>query len=246
MKRRKFNQLMLSSGIASSFFPSEVWLNNKEKFEYLLGKSNSHLVNFGNFQLEKQSLQAFLKMKEAALKDQIHIEIVSAFRSFKRQKEIFENKYKQFQTHSNSTLEIINQITTYSSIPGTSRHHWGTDIDIIQAEVDAPKNDWLEEENYLKHGAFAQLYNWMQVNAHKFGFFEAYPNNHKQRKGYLFEPWHYSYQPKAKIYLQTYLENNLIQKIKKENLVGLNELEPGFFKNYQDQFILGINQQLIP
>ena len=60
--------------------------------------------------------------------------------------------------------QIINLILEYSSAPGTSRHHWGTDMDI-----NALQNDYFSNKG---NGAF--LYEWLQKNAAKFGFCQPY------------------------------------------------------------------------
>lgn len=247
MKRKKFNQLILSLGITSSLFPYFSYSKTKAlKYDYLLGKSSVHTVSYKQHQLEEQTLQAFLKMKDAALKDGIELSIVSAFRSFERQKAIFEKKFQKNMLTSSSRLEAIQKITTYSSIPGTSRHHWGTDLDLIDHKVDLPNNGLLLEENYLKNGAFHSMYKWMKKNAHLYGFIEAYPNNHKTRNGYFFEPWHYSYQPVSQIYLKDYIENEMILCVKDQPTIGLNDLPNSFFENYQNKFILGIHKNLLP
>jgi len=219
---------------------------NETNFDYLLGKSKHHLEDFKNHLVEKQTLSAYLKMKKDAQKDGIELSIVSAFRSFKRQKFIFEKKHKQYIQTSESNLEAVQKITTYSSIPGTSRHHWGTDLDLIDQSVKLPNEDLLSEKHYSASGIFHKMYQWMQNNANRYGFIEAYPNNHNKRNGYYFEPWHYSYQPVSINYLSQYLENHLINRVKNEKIIGLYELPDNFFEKYQKDFILGIHQDLLP
>ncbi len=248
MKRRKFNQLLVSSKFALSFLPLSMFIPERNEMEliHLLGKTTSHLVTYEQHQLEKQTLKTFLKMKEEAKKEGIKLEIVSAFRSFNRQQEIFEKKFKQFIKESNSNLEAVQKITTYSSIPGTSRHHWGTDLDLIDANVELPEKDILDKKHFLKNGAFSKMYQWMQKNAHDYGFVEAYPDNHSSRKGYFFEPWHYSFLPTSRKYLNDYVKHQLIFQVQKENIAGLNEFSTDFFEQYQEEFILGIHQNLRP
>jgi len=101
---------------------------NSQKIDYkiLLGIEHNDLVG-DTIQLEKNTYTAFEKMRKAALKDGIKIKIVSGFRDFDRQKMIWNSKFKKFTTEYNlSAIDAINEIIRFSTIPGTSRHHWGT------------------------------------------------------------------------------------------------------------------------
>ena len=130
-------------------------------------------------------------MREAALEEGIEIEIVSAYRSYERQKFIWNRKFYSNAQNGISPKENINKIIEYSTLPGTSRHHWGTDIDIIDSN-EKVNGDVLITKLYLKNGPFSKMYKWLTNNSKRFGFHEVYTNN-INRKGFLFEPWHYSY-----------------------------------------------------
>ncbi|MDH3796604.1 MAG: M15 family metallopeptidase, partial [Flavobacteriaceae bacterium] len=102
----------------------------------LMGKVDIQL--FGeDINLREEAYHAFLDMRDAARKDGIEIKIVSSFRNFDRQKAIFERKYERFTEEGLEPLAAIDKIIEYSTIPGTSRHHWGTDIDIIDGNAPA-------------------------------------------------------------------------------------------------------------
>ena len=73
-------------------------------------------------------------MKQAAAEDGIQIKIVSSSRSFERQLAIWNAKYIQNEENGLDPIENIRKIIEYSTIPGTSRHHWGTELDLIDAE----------------------------------------------------------------------------------------------------------------
>ena len=77
-------------------------------------------------------------------------------------------------------LEKAMIILRYSSMPGTSRHHWGTDFDI----------NMLNNEYYDK-GDGKIIYKWLESNAAKFGFGQPY--NAGRENGYKEEKWHWSY-----------------------------------------------------
>jgi len=90
------------------------------------------------------------------------------------------------------------KILEYSSMPSTSRHHWGTDIDINSLESD-----------YFKSGKGKLEYEWLTKNEPKYGFYQVYTSKKNGRTGYSEEEWHWSYLPLANIYLSKY--NTLIK-----------------------------------
>ena len=75
-------------------------------------------------------------------------------------------------------------------MPGTSRHHWGTDIDINSVK-----------KKYFQSQKGKLVYQWLQKNAHLYGFFQVYEKN---RGGYHVEEWHWSYLPISLYYLYYY------------------------------------------
>lgn len=210
--------------------------------EELIGKGQP--VFFGkDHKLRKEAHEAFLKMKTEAQKEGIKIGFVSSYRSFKHQKRIWERKFNRNKALGLSNKENIKKIIEYSTIPGTSRHHWGTDIDIIDLNAKQP-NNLLQPKNYHGNGPFCKLKNWMDDNANRFGFYLVYTNN-GNRKGFKYEPWHYSYKPLSSLYLKKYKTLNLTKIIKKEKLNGWESFSNTFIKNYLAYHILDINPELL-
>jgi hypothetical protein len=84
-------------------------------------------------------------------------------------------------------------ILKFSSLPGTSRHHWGTDVDFNSVSSD----DWAPASPPGKPtaGRFFDLGTWLTANAAKAGFLQAFTPG--RSTGYSEEPWHYSYAPIA-------------------------------------------------
>ena len=112
---------------------SNMNLSQKYDLKNLMGIDDSHIAG-DTIMLEQNTLIAFNKMHEAALEDGIDIKIVSGFRDFKRQMLIWDNKYKKYTAeYKLSPTKAIEEIIRFSTVPGTSRHHWGTEIDIIDA-----------------------------------------------------------------------------------------------------------------
>jgi len=180
--------------------------NNKITKSFLLGKTNlassSVFVQLENqyhtkskMFLEKQTAISFKKMKSAAKKDGINLIIVSGARNYYSQKSIWERKFKNNRSKGLNPLENARKILRYSSMPSTSRHHWGTDIDINSLEP-----------SYFESGQGKREYDWLVNNADRFGFCQVYTdfNNKDRDSGYQNEAWHWSFIPKANIYLKEY------------------------------------------
>ena len=103
----------------------------------LMGKADIDLYG-EDINLRKEAHDAFVKMRDAAAKEGIKMQVVSSYRSFYRQASIFEAKYERYtDVDGMEPLPAIDKIIEYSTIPGTSRHHWGTDVDIIDGSVPA-------------------------------------------------------------------------------------------------------------
>src|SRR5690625_7396566 len=88
----------------------------------------------------------FNLMKKAAKEKGFNIHVISSFRSYSHQNRIWERKYRDFRNRGLSHQNTIDKIIEYSTIPGTSRHHWGTDLDIIDTTKGFPKNPLRSEE----------------------------------------------------------------------------------------------------
>lgn len=173
--------------------------------------------------LRKETYDAFVAMATAAQKDGIQLQIVSGTRNRDRQAEIWEEKWERF---TGSNLEKANEIMQFSSMPGTSRHHWGTDFDINSVEV-----AYFETEYGKK------VYNWMQQNAWNYGFFQPYNKLGTNRySGYKDEKWHWSYYPLSYRFLKAY--NKLV---KQKDIKGFNGADLAKELHVFDQYVNGID-----
>ena len=158
--------------------------------------------------LHRESYAAFRRLHSAARKEGITLEILSGARSFKEQKWIWERKWKRLSSKKKggreASLARAKKILEYSSIPGTSRHHWGTDLDLNSLQ-----------NSYFKKGEGKRLYRWLRQNARNFGFCQVYTKKSKMRPhGYNEESWHWSYLPLARPLARAYLKRILYDDIK--------------------------------
>jgi LAS superfamily LD-carboxypeptidase LdcB len=193
--------------------------------------------------MHKETAEALIRMKAEALKSNINIEVVSAYRSFQRQKEIFEGKYVKFTSEGLSPIQAIEKIIEYSTIPGTSRHHWGTDLDLIDGNAPRPESV-LVASNFLGTGPFCKMKEWMDEHAESFGFYEVYTND-ANRKGFKYEPWHFSYAPVSKPMLQAYKKLDIKEILSEEKVKGSTHFSESFIQKYRAENILDINPKLL-
>lgn len=150
--------------------------------------------------LRKETYQSFIKMSEAAKKDGVELIIISATRNFDLQKRIWENKWEGRTMVEGKNLTTVKDpkerarlILLYSSMPTTSRHHWGTDMDLNSLE-----NSFFESGEGLK------IYQWLTTHASEYGFCQPYTSKTGGRTGYEEEKWHWSYLPLSGDFLQAY------------------------------------------
>tara|TARA_B100000524_G_scaffold111513_1_gene54114 strand:- start:249 stop:932 length:684 start_codon:yes stop_codon:yes gene_type:complete len=210
--------------------------------EILIGIDDSRIVS-DTIHLEKETYSAFIKMKDAAEKDGIIIKLVSGFRDFYRQQMIWNNKYKKFTNEfSLDGPTAIKEIIRFSTIPGTSRHHWGTEIDIIDKNFENEK-DLLISKKYEEGGIFNSLKKWMDKNSKRFGFYIVYDDD-SNRPGFEYEPWHYTYKPISDLYQREFLKLNLKSIISKTKVEGKEFINDEFIKKYIDENIMGISSYL--
>ncbi|MDP8245779.1 MAG: M15 family metallopeptidase [Candidatus Hinthialibacter antarcticus] len=210
----------------------------------LLGKTAPSLFDGVNFNFRQEAADAFVKMQNAAKKDGIKIYSVSSYRGFKHQLGIWNRKYSNYQKRMKKPEDIIAAIVEFSSIPGTSRHHWGTDADLVDDSQKRPRN-LLYSNHFLKGGLYENFYRWMKTHASEFGFHEVYTDD-PERSGYKFEPWHWSYAPLSVPFLRQWSQIDLHKKIAQPPLMGREHLTAEFLEVFRQKWGLGINPALLP
>ena len=145
-------------------------------------------------ELQPEVIEAFGKMRRAAAGAGIALTIISGRRNYEQQKVIWVNKWNKLQSRGIHGVDAVEHILRYSSMPGSSRHHWGTDIDINSLEP-----------AYFTTAKGTKELAWLRANAHNYGFAEVYsPRTTGRSTGYQPEPWHWSYMPLASSYLTQY------------------------------------------
>jgi D-alanyl-D-alanine carboxypeptidase len=152
--------------------------------------------------LRKETYEAFVRMAEAAKADGVNLIIISATRNYFQQKAIWERKWTN-DTESKTPVDRAKKILLYSSMPGSSRHHWGTDVDLNNLN-----NEYFDSGDGLK------IYSWLKAHAHEYGFCQPYTAKTDGRTGYEEERWHWSYTPLSIPFLEAYKKTVTLADIK--------------------------------
>ncbi len=222
---------------------------------HLTGETESHLCSVVDGEslgarVHKDVVEPFLRLKREARNAGFELEIFSGFRDFDRQLGIWNRKASGQQAVLDSNAEPIDvgrlndrelafAILRWSALPGASRHHWGTDLDVFDA---AAKPDGYEIElipdEVNSGGMFGPLHDWLddRITADTaYGFFRPYEWD---QNGVAPERWHLSYAPVAmqnERLLTTSVIRDTIQRadveLKEVILENLDEIYRRFVNN---------------
>jgi len=175
----------------------------------LTGRARSHIVALADAggSVHRHVVTPFRGLKRAAAVAGFQLEAVSGFRDFDRQLLIWNRKFNgemplydaaglRLDTLQLSPGERVTAILLWSALPGASRHHWGTDLDLIDAGTAPGREAALVAAEFAPGGPFAALSAWLEEHAAHFGFFRPFRG---KRSGVQPEPWHYSFAPVAEM-----------------------------------------------
>ncbi len=117
----------------------------------LTGQARTHVVSVvdPDCLLHAQAVTPFLNLRRAAQASGIDLVPWSGFRDFARQLNIWNGKFSgakpmfdasgaRLDAAALAPLERINAILLWSALPGASRHHWGTDVDLVDRNATPP------------------------------------------------------------------------------------------------------------
>ena len=179
--------------------------------EVIHGLTEVHLVPLSpedpGIRLAPGAAAAFRKLQEMARRDGLNLRAASGFRSFERQLRIFSGKMdgsrpvldrneQPLDIRSMDPEQLIRAILVFSAVPGLSRHHFGTDIDVYDPDL-VPAGGSLELTNAeYREGPQAPLSRWLEEHMEECGFFRPYREDTAWSAGEL---WHISYAPDADV-----------------------------------------------
>jgi LAS superfamily LD-carboxypeptidase LdcB len=212
----------------------------------LTGRSRSHIVVLAQpaCSLHFAVVEPFLALRAAAAADGIDLLPLSSFRDFDRQLLIWNEKCRGERPLRDARgglvdagaldeNELVRTILEWSALPGASRHHWGTDMDVVDGAAMPPGyRPQFETHEYAAGGVFAALDDWLADRAGDFGFFRPYST---YRGGVQREPWHLSHAPVAAAAQAQFSVEVLQQAIDGSELLArpaVNRLLPQIFERY--------------
>lgn len=125
--------------------------------------------------MRKEAADALEKMFSDAQDDNIYLYGVSAYRSYQRQKEIYD---KNVRNRGSKATDKV------SAAPGHSEHQSGLAIDISSKSLGCNLCETFGDTEEGK---------WVAKNCYQYGFIIRYPKGAEHITGYTYEPWHLRY-----------------------------------------------------
>jgi LAS superfamily LD-carboxypeptidase LdcB len=221
----------------------------------LTGRDESHLCSTEDAErlsvsVHRDVVAPFDELRSAAAPAGHDVTILSGFRSFDKQLSIWNRKARgelpvldsdarPIDIATLTERELVFAILRWSALPGASRHHWGTDIDVFDAAA-RPAGYVIElvPNEYDGEGMFSPLSRWLDeriANGTSFGFFRPYD---RDRNGIAPERWHLSYGPLSGGFARKLTADVLRETVEAADLMlkgvvleNLDEIMDRFVKN---------------
>jgi LAS superfamily LD-carboxypeptidase LdcB len=218
----------------------------------ITGRARSHIVDLEQppCSLHYEAVAAFLAMRDEARRADIDLVPVSSYRDFGRQVTLWNRKWRgerplydrggRVLDHASlREPDLVDAILCWSAIPGGSRHHWGSDVDVVDANAMPPGYQvQLLPPEYSADGVFGRLSAWLDANMHCFGYFRPFGSD---RGGSAVEPWHLSYAPVAALALEELSLPVLRRAIADSELLGKTHVLERLPEIYT-RFILAVDR----
>ncbi len=197
----------------------------------LTGRARTHVIQVDEprFAAHPEAVAAFMAMRQAAAGSGFDLHPFSSFRDFNTQCRIWNMKFlgkkPLYDEHGRvrdygalSPDQLIGCILNWSALPGGSRHHWGSEIDVVDAASmpEAYKVQLLPLE-VEPDGIFHALHGWLDEHMGEFGFFRPYA---RFQGGMFPEPWHLSYAPVSLAAQEALSLDILLKSIESAELEG--------------------------
>jgi hypothetical protein len=215
----------------------------------LTGRDDSHLVGHKSFKLEEKTLKSFLMLQEDLSSYDINLDIISAYRGFDRQlaiwnekaegkRDLYSKDHQLLDYSSLSEEQILEAILNWSAIPGASRHHWGSDIDVFDSNIKPKAQTDLNNIEYTTD--FKELTKALDSKIqsnNSYSFFRPYSLD---KGGVSKELWHLSHKDSSDQFFSNYTLEVFIKNIEKSDML-LKNLILQNAKNIYKNYILNIS-----
>ena len=171
---------------------AEEFAKEKEEYYLLLANAENPLPQDwsiqteevqNGYEMDKRAAPAMREMIQAAKEDGVELMLCSAYRSVKKQQQLFDRSQQAYMAQGMSEEEAYAKTATETAIPGTSEHQTGLAADIVTPTyqmldagfADTPAGQWLSE------------------HAAEYGFVLRYPQDKQEVTGIIYESWHYRF-----------------------------------------------------
>lgn len=207
-----------------------------------LGLHADEMVEFNGIFIHPRALPSLQSLIQQANLAGFQVQLVSGFRSFERQLSIWNRKSigelpvldeygNPLERHAFDDEKWMWNILNWSALPGTSRHHWGSDIDLVGQPLNlTPKDPELVPSEYQEGGPFFEFDTWIHQRLLQddcCGFAKPFV---KDRGGVKPEPWHFSWVPLSNEVAQEFHIDLLHKTLANSNL----ELKKTILTNLPD------------
>lgn len=222
-----------------------------------LGQSEAHLCDPAmvaglGAPMHRDVVAPFLALRSQAREVGFDLKVLSGFRGFERQLSIWNRKVtgelplldseaRPLDVSTMSAVEIVFAILRWSALPGASRHHWGTDLDIYDAAACPPgyQVDLVPAE-VDDAGMFGPMHRWLDrrmATGLAQGFYRPYD---RDRGGVAPERWHLSHAPTAAAFQQRLTPALLRDAIGRADL-RLRDTVLEYLDEIFDRFVINVN-----
>ena len=225
----------------------------KKTYEYLTGRYHPDLVPIKNSNMllgHHEMIDDLAELTTSLKKSGFDLFVISGFRNHLDQLRIWNEKVEgkralldsegsQLDVNTLSDEAIVDHICRWSAIPGASRHHWGTDLDVI-CQKSLPSKDYqvkLTPEEVNDDGIFGKFHMKLDEILPETNFFRPYAED---LGGVAPERWHLSYSPIATALLEKYTIE-VFEKNIEETDIMLKEVLLHNLVEFYEKFVLNIS-----
>jgi LAS superfamily LD-carboxypeptidase LdcB len=227
------------------------------KAAFLTGLTHHHLCGLSEagalgVHLHLEVVEPLGHLQRDARAQGFDLRINSGFRSFEHQLSIWNRKAMgelpvldsdavPLDIGALDDRELAFAILRWSALPGASRHHWGTDLD-VHDEAARPLDYEIEltPEEVEPGGMFGPLHEWLDERIAKgeaHGFFRPYD---RDRGGVAPERWHLSYAPLAADYLGQ-LTSDVLREVIGPAPMALSDVVLANLDEIYERFVANVN-----
>lgn len=149
-------------------------------------------LKFERFLIGKETINTSIvdslsRLFSEAEKNGFRFTLVSGYRSIAYQKSQFDQSVQRHRDAGYSLEQAQNMTLAYSQLPGSSEHHTGLAVDIIDTAFLNDRQDLYDDVDQL----ISQQ--WLINHAVDYGFILRYPKTKVNWTGINYEPWHFRY-----------------------------------------------------